>query len=164
MTTPKIDAYGTHLPLLVACVAATGGPVLELGCGLYSTPVLHALCSTSRKLISAETDSAWAARFSQYQTGRHSIIVYKDPLASIDLSDRWSVALVDQAPASSRAPAVDRLRGKADLIVCHDSEHRLYDYERVLVGFKHRIEWRRYAPWTTVVSDTMNLDFLKDLL
>ncbi len=156
----KIDAYGTHLPLLARCVAATDGAVLELGCGLYSTPILHALCF-DRDLVSVESNKEWISRFKQYDCGTHSVILGKP---ADHLNRKWSVALVDHAPAADRAKCVRALANKADLIVCHDSEHRLYGYEPALKDFKYRVEWKRYAPWTTVVSNTMKLDFLKDLL
>lgn len=154
----KIDPWGTHLPLLARCVSVTKGAVLELGCGLYSTPVLHALCH-GRKLFSVESNQEWAKRFIHYRSDNHKVITD----GNIDLSEKYSVALVDHSPAHDRARAVEELVN-TDLIICHDSEHRLYDYERVLKDFKYRVEWKRYAPWTTVVSNTMDLSFLEDLL
>ena len=38
--------YATRQPLLALAVAQTDGPILELGCGHYSTPLLHALRET----------------------------------------------------------------------------------------------------------------------
>ncbi len=155
----KIDPWGTHLPLLVRCVAKTKGAVLELGCGLYSTPVLHALCH-DRDLTSVETNQEWARRFFHYRSKNHKIIIDD----SVDLTRKYSVALVDQSPAHERAKAVEALKDNTDLIVCHDSEHRLYNLEPALADFKYRVEWKRYAPWTTVVSNTIDLSFLEDLL
>src|SRR3954465_681875 len=34
----------THFPLLIKLVQMTQGPILELGSGLFSTPLLHWLC------------------------------------------------------------------------------------------------------------------------
>lgn len=163
MSIPKMDAFGTHLPLLAACVAATSGPVLELGCGLYSTPVLHALC-LDRPLMSLESNAEWLAQFKRFASPNHRIAHVPDwEHAPID-EGKWAVALIDQEPAAARAPSIARLRGRVDLFVIHDSEHRLYAYEPLLSTFKHRVEWQRYAPWTTVVTDDNNLDWLKSLL
>lgn len=159
----KLEPYATHLPLLVACVAHTHGPVLELGCGLYSTPVLHALC-LDRPLVSLESDEKWLDQFQGYATRTHRLGLFSDDLPLSFAGQRWSVVFVDQAPAPARAESIRRLKGHADLIVCHDSEHRLYDYESVLGDFNQRVEWQRYAPWTTVVSNTLDLGFLKTLL
>lgn len=47
----------THIPILAAVVAMTDGPVLELGTGLNSTPLLSEMCfHMSRDLYSIETD------------------------------------------------------------------------------------------------------------
>lgn len=158
----KMDGYSTHLPLLVASVARTTGNVVEFGCGLYSTPVLHAAC-LERNLFSYETDSEWLRRFRHLQSDRHQLI-HVEQWADASLPVQISVALVDCQPAAARAGLITRLKGRADLIVAHDSEHRLYGYEPVLADFKYRAEWRGYAPWTTVVSDTIPLDFLGGLI
>ena len=45
--TPEMETavkWQSHLPALLACIAVTHGPVLELGVGHFSTPHLHALC------------------------------------------------------------------------------------------------------------------------
>jgi len=156
----SIDPYATHLPLLAACVANSGGPVLELGCGLYSTPVLHALC-LGRRLVSVESNAEWYERFKHLNTDQHRVVLSKEVP---ELPSPWSVVLVDQHPVKTRAPSILRLREKTTLFVCHDTEHRLYEYEPVLSTFKYRVEWQRYAPWTSVVSDTIELDWLRSLL
>ena len=58
---------GSHLPILLRAMKATTGPVLELGAGIYSTPILHALCQIEgRKLVTYESDPEffeWAAHY-----------------------------------------------------------------------------------------------------
>jgi hypothetical protein len=62
----KMDGYSTHLPYLVAAVIRSqhlypGVPILELGCGLYSTPVLtHMAAELGIGLESFATDRPWA--------------------------------------------------------------------------------------------------------
>ena len=58
-------AYGTHVPVLMACSAIIRPQrVLELGCGLYSTPLfLDSKCWPDLKHItSIETDDKWLQR------------------------------------------------------------------------------------------------------
>lgn len=165
---PKIDSWATHLPMLVRCVAYHRGPILEMGCGLYSTPVLHAMSHGLQvPLTSIERNPEWGKPFTKYVSPLHDVIIDNTPnkhlQSLLDHGEYFHVALVDHSPAVLRAQAVKMLANKCDLIVCHDSEHRLYDYEDVLSEFEHRVEWREYAPWTTVVSNTMDLSFLKDL-
>jgi len=159
---PRIDAYATHLPLLAACVANTSGPVIELGCGLYSTPLLHALC-LNRLLLSLESDSEWIKRFQHLASAMHRVVHVID-WAAAPLDGQWSVALIDQQPAAARVRSIERLRGHVDLFIVHDTEHRLYCYEQVLTTFPYRIESQRNPPWTSVVSDTQRLRWLESLL
>ena len=47
---------GSHLPVLIKMVLMTDGPILELGTGFFSTPVLHWLCAEKkRKLVSYDS-------------------------------------------------------------------------------------------------------------
>ena len=158
---PVIDPYATHLPLLVACVAHTKGPVLELGCGLYSTPLLHALC-LDRQLTSLESNVKWYERFVRFKTANHRIEVGLD-LGSLP-NQQWSVVLVDQQPPNARVLSIIKLRSRVELFVVHDSEHRRYDYEKVLKEFTYRVESRCGSPWTTVVSDKTKLDWLESVV
>lgn len=58
-----MDAYASHLPLLAYAAAFTSGPILELGTGDYSTPLLHQWARhNGRPVISVENDAAWFNR------------------------------------------------------------------------------------------------------
>jgi len=153
-------AHATHLPLLAACVAHTSGPVLELGCGPYSTPLLHAMCF-GRSLCSLETDADWYKRFQGYHRDHHTGVHVTDPWEEVGLGGPWDVVLVDHSPPQHRVQEIARLRPVTRLFVVHDTEHRLYAYEPVLETFPYRIEWRCYSPWTSVVSDSDPLDWLE---
>jgi len=165
----RMAGYASHLPVLIACVLRTQHesvhPVLELGCGAYSTPVLHAMCCESgRQLFSYETDAGWLEAFKYYCHPPHSFKLVEDWAAVPVESRRWGVVLVDHAPSQRRRVEVERLRGHARLIVCHDTEHRLYRFEDVFGQFKYRVEDRRQSPWTSVVSDDDDLGWLKETL
>jgi len=155
--------FATHLPLLGACVAHTTGPVLELGCGAYSTPLLHALC-LGRPLVSLESDPQWYARFSHLGRGHHAVKLISGPWEEVALGESYDVALIDHSPPLRRVREIERLRGHVRLFVVHDTEHRAYCYEPLLNTFAHRVEWQGYAPWTSVVSDEDDLSWLKDAL
>jgi len=76
----------------------------------------------------------------------------------------WSVVLVDHEPPARRGVDVERLRGKCDLLIGHDTQHAAYGYEPAFDRFKYRHTYSRLTPWTTVVSDTDPLDWLDDAL
>ncbi len=97
-------AWGSHLPALLACLADTVGPVLELGIGHFSTPALHAYCvQADRTLVSLESDPKWYEQFRKFQGGKHFIIQADyDWWMSSSCEQSWSVALIDNSPGGKR--------------------------------------------------------------
>ena len=73
---PDHGEFGTHTRLLWAAAKATQGDVLEMGTGAFSTPMLHNLtASAGRRLVSAETDSAWLSKFQEQGFGHHQLLL-----------------------------------------------------------------------------------------
>jgi hypothetical protein len=161
VTGPRADPWSIHVPALAATVAATTGPVLELGCGLYSTPLLHLLCA-DRLLVSVEQDPGWASRFEDLRVpGRHELVLTRswEDLAWLERV-AWDVVFVDHAPARRRVVDLARLRSAARFLVVHDTEaDEQYGWEPLLSSFAHRADDRRARPWTTVVSDSTPIPF-----
>jgi hypothetical protein len=150
-----MDPYSTHLPVLTAAICRTAkGPVLELGCGYYSTPVLHEICAVqNRILISADNDKSWLEKFEYMQSEKHQFYCPADwtKLEVIDVY-RWSVVFIDHHPPLRRKIDIERLQNNADFLVIHDTENPIYHYEQVLAAFKYRFDYKKLHPWTTVVS------------
>lgn len=151
-----LPAYGSHFPVLAAMVAQSSGPVLELGAGDFSTPLLHLMCEPGRRsLDTVETDPAWLESFTDLRTDWHRLHSVEldgwDRLTWID-ERRWGLVFVDHRPGERRIVDIARLRGRADFLVVHDTEERGYGYEPVLATFPHRWDWKRCSAWTTVVS------------
>jgi len=154
------NVYGigrTHEPLLAAAVAiARPGPVLEVGAGNYSTPLLHALCAAmGRELLTIESDINWVERFASLRSSTHKLVHVIDWDAAIPLTDSrtWSVVFIDHAPALRRVVEIDRLADRAEFIVVHDSEDAAYNYGPSFEKFKHQHDYKRFTPWTTVLSN-----------
>jgi hypothetical protein len=155
-----MDRTGTHFPILAACVASTKGRVLELGCGDYSTPMLHFLCK-GRPLVSIDTDAKWLARFEDLKNPDHVFHLAVD-FGSVALIDEglWVVTLIDHAPALRRVVDIRRLMHRSKFLVVHDTEDLGYGYEAVLPEFKFRHDYKRWDCWTTVVSMYEKCPFL----
>lgn len=155
-----MDPYSTHIPVLMAAIHNTAGPVIELGCGDYSTPALHLMCK-DRLLVSAESDGNWLSRFADLESPSHRLFHVDDNEWSnfkpIDYS--WDVAFVDQNPPH-RKYSIPRLREKTRFIVIHDTESPAFELDPILATFKYRVDFKRYIPWTSIVSDSYPIDFM----
>lgn len=151
--------FASHLPALVGCVVATAGPVLELGSGHFSTPVLHAACE-GRRLVTADSDPEWMDRFRYLEHDLHEFVLVDDWSSFATLDEPWDVALVDNAPGHTRRTAIERLRTRTRYIVVHDTQAAdHYGYEPLLSTFEHRVDHRHSRPFTTVVSDQARIPF-----
>lgn len=164
-------AYGTHMAPLVTAIMATSGPVFEMGCGDYSTPLLHAICkSQNRFLLSSDTSCDWISLFLDMESVQHKfkyVPVYTNdwdmnpqPSKWDELGnevDHWSVVFIDHRPGERRAKDIERFANKADIIVVHDTETASYNYEPVFKTFKYRYDYKRYNVYTTLVSNSVNV-------
>ena len=145
---------GSHLPILMKLMSITTGPVLELGSGLYSSPYLHWECARSnRRLVTYEGNEDYSHWILKAANDWHEVHYVTD-WDKIDLTENWSIAFVDHAPADRRGTDVARLL-HADYVVCHDTENReftKYNYHKVYKSFKYRWKYTDYIPCTSVWS------------
>jgi hypothetical protein len=152
--------YGSHLPPLIKALSKTHGPVLELGMGFYSTPLLHAVCvAEGRQLVSLDSEPDFVDWGKQYATATHSVVCVRDWDQAV-IERPWDVVLVDHAPANRRAVEAARLAPWARYILIHDSNGR-YEYEYHLSAiyplFKYRYDWTLLEPATVILSNLIDL-------
>ena len=159
----NVDKYATHQPVLVACMMLTKGPVLELGCGNGSTLLLHGMCGfMKRKLYTFESNEKWMNKFISLRRKWHQIIRVYKWLGLAAYQDRWGLVLVDHSIARHRGRTIDEL--KADIIVAHDSHReRSCRYTPRFAKFKYRYDYRKLKPWTTAISNTIDLSVLEGM-
>lgn len=152
--------YSSHLPVLMRAVTATTGPVLELGTGYYSTPVLHWLCAgTQRRLVSYEHHQKYAEWAQMFQAPWHEVAWIEEwDRAPID--QPWDVAFIDHGPSARRAVDLRRLAPYARFVVLHDTDGRLnklYGYPEVYPCYRYNVQWTRGGrPYTNVLSNTVD--------
>lgn len=162
--------YGTHMACLMAVATNSTGPILEMGAGDYSTPLLHAVCAKDKRyLLSTDTDKRWLSHFADLETDWHElkhVKVYEDDWSrnpqpqlwdAIGGDKHWSIVFIDHRPGERRAFDIGRLRLNTDIFIVHDTEHSGYHYEPLLSSFKYRYVDTRYSTYTTVVSDRVNV-------
>jgi len=155
------NTYGTHQRYLIEAVRLTEGPVLELGSGDGSTPILHSLVAASsqipgRLLITVDNNDEWLERYTGMTSERHRFARRDDPAKFLDESSntQMGVVFVDHAPGNTRADAVEKARKVADYVVVHDTEDNGYEIWDTLQSFKYVRHFRYMRPWTSVVSMT----------
>ena len=172
------DIESTHQEALCYAVASTTGPIVELGGGYYSTPLLHGLCEpTQRELWTIEGWEPWYENLNCWEAPWHHVIfddehripvehpgvVFVDHDSGDIWLDEWNS--MGQRKRLNRAGAT---RGQAiskahesetDLVVVHDTqpEHAIF-----YPGMQEAIdEWRftrtyklpSPGAWTTICSD-----------
>ena len=158
--------WGSHIPILIKVMEHTVGDVIEFGMGWYSTPLLHWLCSdTKRNLASYENFKGY---FDLFQNGLNEF--HKTYLVNsyegIGTDRKWDVAFIDTNPMEIRAHIALSLANNANIIIVHDSEHReekYYHYRELLYPvFKYRYDYTKFKPNTSVFSNFTSLEFLNE--
>jgi len=140
-------------------VNRTSGDVLELGSGVFSTPILHWLCKKNkRNLLTIENDYKWHYFTRKYyRTDQHKhIYVQNWDDASEPISKEWDVVLVDHSPSERRVVEIRKLANLAKYIILHDSDEqkeRVYHYSTIYPLFKYRYDFKEVEPATTVLSN-----------
>ena len=143
-----MNGASSHASLLAAVVAiARPGPVLELGVGEGSTPLLREMCKAmGRELVSVDNHPEWAGTFNAR--------MWDD---GAGLQRDWSVVFVDTSAPPTRLELVQMFRARAEFIVVHDTDNQGGDLDDLIAAldafpFKYTADYS--TPWTTVVSDT----------
>ncbi|MCX6702774.1 MAG: hypothetical protein NTW60_02815 [Candidatus Wolfebacteria bacterium] len=155
----------TYMPMLIKIIQMTDGPVMELGSGLFSTPLLHWLCSKKkRELVTYENNPEYYQLARKFRSRNHKIRFVKT-FDEVDFSRHWNVVLIDHSPKRPlrRGDDVIKLKDSADYIILHDSEleeEKHYGYDKVWEHFKYRHNWDKCLPHVTVLSNFKNLSHL----
>ena len=144
------SVYNTHRPLLGLALEVTSGPILELGCGDGSTPLLRAYAEeTRRTFVSYDDHPQWAAEYGSLFVADWDQVPLEET--------KWSVALVDHAgpePGRRRGLECWRLRYNCEIVVAHDTEVGQKDgYEAAFRSFRYRLDDKRWIAWTSLLSN-----------
>ena len=135
----RAKEWSSHFTLLIKAILASKGPVVEVGAGFFSTPLLHWLCKS-------------------LQSPLHKI-KFIENWDAMDFETRWGVVFIDHHPPERRGVDVINFKDTADYIVIHDtndSENK-YNYQMAWPHFKYRYDWVAYKPWASVVSNTVDV-------
>jgi|SRR3989344_4059406 len=152
--------WSSHIPVLIKAMEITDGPVLELGLGISSTPLLHMLCSDQgRPLVSYDHEQQYADMFRKYRSDNHTIRLVNNWDDMDAKEHNWSVVLLDHKPDERRVVEIQRLAW-ADYLVVHDSEphnNHIFGYDKIYALFKYRFDYTKARTHTTVLSNSKDL-------
>lgn len=153
---------GSMIPVITKLMEYVDKPVVELGMGWNSTPLLHWLCKEKGlELTSVESDEEWLEKFRDYESYKHGLIHY-DFNEPLELGYNLGMVLVDHRPARKRRSSALYFADKADFIVLHDSEladNPAYKYTPIYGNFKYRYEYKSVGkPYTMILSNKINLE------
>jgi hypothetical protein len=157
--------FSSHLSLLIRALTLSDGPVLELGMGMFSTPVLHWMCFPRRRLLSFESDRRYFEKLRGFADPWFHEIYLAEDWDAIPIEQPWDVVLVDHN-AGRRRVELPRVRA-AKFVVIHDTDagrpERVYQMSAVIAQY-YRYAYQLCvpgAPSTTVASNTV--DNLKEM-
>ena len=153
----RVGAYvGSHLPVLLKLLPMTIGPILEIGSGYNSTPVLYWACFPSkRRLVTYENNPQFFEFANSYQADFHDIRCVEN-LNDLELCEPWSIAFLDSDPHDTRVHAVPLLH-HAEYVVVHDTDQhrgqRGTIFDGVFQEFKYQFRYEAAWPQTSVLSN-----------
>ncbi|CAF2503323.1 unnamed protein product [Rotaria sp. Silwood2] len=162
---PLDDNYGSHaIVLLAALYVSQSGPILELGMGATSTPLLHRLALKQKRfLLSADSDLRWINYFSSL-TGNNTLhqlqyVEIKTEMgiewASSNLAyyKNWTVVFIDHRPGPRRQFDLMGYSHQSDIVVLHDTEQSsLYKYSQGLLLYRYQYRFTKLKPYTDALS------------
>lgn len=158
----------THFPVLIKLVQMTEGPILELGSGMFSTPLLHWLCfEDERRLYTWERHLHYLDFAKKFRNPWHEVEHVPDVIEELVCTDakHFDIVFIDHSPKKPRTRGDDALLFKdvADYVVLHDAGvngKQKYGYDQLYPHFKYRFDWTGCMPHTTVLSNFKDLSFL----
>ena len=155
------NGWSTHIPLLASVIAtARPGPVLEIGVGRGSSPMLVEMCrAMGRELVGIDQDAGWLDEIRDLSYPRLVHMPNWDALPAWlrneDPHKHWAVIFIDHGPGEARLPVLKMCKGWAEFIVCHDTFNPGYlvGMDDFLATFEYRSDYTLMTSCTSVVSD-----------
>lgn len=151
-----MDPYSTHLYFTALALNKTAQlypnlPILECGCGDYSSPVVHALRS-GRGYVIYSADPEWRSRYEGIADVRRVDLAGPKKWAMPDIPDGWGLCLMDsEESVVNRASRIPELLDKCKVVVMHDAR------EDVIPDAKYKALLTAYRPWTWMGSNEIDV-------
>ncbi len=157
----SMEPYATHQVPTVTVAMRSGLlwpelPILELGCGHYSTPILSSISKIhNRKLHLITSDPIWAKHF---QKDPYDLqVIDPDFWPTISFPGEWGMVLIDHEElVVDRFAQLFKLNQIAKVVVFHDA-NRIGDegvsWGLIHVLYRYVYFFDRYYPTTAILSN-----------
>ena len=152
------DPYASHIPvtarMLTDCLELWPDlPVLELGCGHYSTPMIEAMCWKRAPVHVYAADAEWLQKFSDHRYPNRRVLL--EDWNGFELQEDYSFCLLDNEElVVDRAKRLDYLLDRCRIVVMHDWRT---DPRVVLPKTLSHVVYKKYTPWTLIASRNIGL-------
>jgi len=162
------EGYGSHCPILYELMKHIQGPVLELGCGDFSTPLL---CDIAKDdiLVSLESEQEWYDQMvtrGYHANPKHSIIYVADwDKMFVEIEQYWTLIFVDHN-GTRRVNDALLLKNRCDIMILHDTDADgsggKYGWKDLWQHFRYRKDFKHgnpvAMPATSIVSNVVDVN------
>ena len=172
---PLDHHYGSHAIVLLAAVfLSRTGPMLELGMGMTSTPLLSQFArEQQRRLVSADSDLRWINYFSSLSKNNswhqfkhvdvQSEMGVEWAMSNLEESENWTLVFIDHRPGPRRQFDLMSYAHRSTLVILHDTEKSgLYKYESGLKYYPYQYRFTRLKTFTDALS-TSNASLVENI-
>lgn len=132
----EISPCATILPPLEFAITNFDGPILELGCGYFSTRFLTTILK-GREIHSVESKEEWYFRIKNenfHSDDWHHIYFlpedkWMEPTWIYPFGfhlKQWGIILIDNSPGAARLPQLINLINRADILLVHDYDAKYH--------------------------------------
>lgn len=141
----------SFMPALMRAMVSSSGPVLEIGIGHFSTPVLHEVClAQNRMLISVEDNLEWHENFAaKYVCSNHMLYFadYDQILPTFaEMRSKFGVVFIDESPGGSRRrKSFELFMPVSQYVVVHDYHRE--NSEAIQPLLTPDIQWKVYSDY-----------------
>ncbi len=137
---------------------APPGPVLELGSGL-TTYLLRASCVvTGRKFVTVDDDEDRLIPYRHQEGADRSIIYSPEWEVTPTLANvHWALVFIGRSPIQQRLGDIVRFASASIVVVAGSNLPSISQYEIAFANFKHRMDYRRLDPSTTLLSNEIDV-------